>query len=94
MLTRPLGTSPLLVPDLCLGTMTFGKQTAEADAHAQLDLALAHGINFIDTAEMYAVPPRTETCGASESIVGRWLKRQPVSQRCAMWVMRARFKVD
>ena len=42
----PLGTSPLLVPDLCLGTMTFGKQTAEADAHAQLDLALAHGINL------------------------------------------------
>ena len=77
MLTRPLGTSPLLVPDLCLGTMTFGKQTAEADAHAQLDLALAHGINFIDTAEMYAVPPRAETYGTTETIVGRWLVRQP-----------------
>jgi aryl-alcohol dehydrogenase-like predicted oxidoreductase len=75
--TSPLGRSNFEVPDVCLGTMTFGEQTAEADAHAQLDLALAHGINFFDTAEMYAVPPRRETCGASESIVGRWLKRQP-----------------
>jgi len=74
---RPLGRSNLMVPEVCLGTMTFGEQTGEADAHAQLDLALAHGINFFDTAEMYAVPPRRETCGASESIVGRWLKRQP-----------------
>ncbi len=75
--TSPLGRSNFEVPEVCLGTMTFGEQTAEADAHAQLDLALAHGINFFDTAEMYAVPPRRETCGASESIVGRWLKRQP-----------------
>ena len=74
---RPLGHSDLLVPDVCLGTMTFGEQTAEPDAHAQLDFALAAGVNFIDTAEMYAVPPRPETCGASESIVGRWLARQP-----------------
>jgi len=73
---RPLGRSSLTVPDVCLGTMTFGEQTSEADAHAQLDYALEHGVNFIDTAEMYAVPPRAETCGASESIVGRWLKRQ------------------
>lgn len=74
--TRPLGRSDLHIPDVCLGTMTFGEQTAEADAHAQLDYALAAGVNFIDTAEMYAVPPRPETCGASESIVGRWLARQ------------------
>ena len=74
--TRPLGRSDLHVPDVCLGTMTFGEQTTEADAHAQLDYALAAGVNFIDTAEMYAVPPRPETCGASESIVGRWLARQ------------------
>jgi aryl-alcohol dehydrogenase-like predicted oxidoreductase len=73
---RPLGRSDLLVPDICLGTMTFGEQTDEADAHAQLDYALAAGVNFIDTAEMYAVPPRPETCGTSESIVGRWLARQ------------------
>ena len=74
---RPLGRSTLVVPDICLGTMTFGEQTGEADAHSQLDYALASGVNFIDTAEMYAVPPRAETCGVSESIVGRWLKRQP-----------------
>jgi aryl-alcohol dehydrogenase-like predicted oxidoreductase len=73
---RPLGRSTLVVPDVCLGTMTFGEQTGEADAHSQLDLALASGVNFLDTAEMYAVPPRAETFGVSESIVGRWLKRQ------------------
>jgi hypothetical protein len=60
----PTPCSELIVPDICLGTMTFGEQTSEADAHAQLDYALEHGINFIDTAEMYAVPPRAETCGA------------------------------
>lgn len=75
-LKKPLGNSDLVIPEICLGTMTFGEQTSEADAHAQLDYALAAGINFIDTAEMYAVPPRAETCGASESIVGRWLARQ------------------
>lgn len=73
---RALGKSELIVPEICLGTMTFGEQTAEADAHAQLDFALAHGVNFIDTAEMYAVPPRPETYGATETIVGNWLKRQ------------------
>jgi aryl-alcohol dehydrogenase-like predicted oxidoreductase len=73
---RPLGRSQLIVPDVCLGTMTFGEQTGEADAHSQLDYALAAGVSFLDTAEMYAVPPRAETFGVSESIVGRWLKRQ------------------
>jgi len=77
---NPLGGSALKVPEVCLGTMTFGEQTSEADAHAQLDFALAAGINFFDTAEMYAVPTRAETYGASESIVGRWLKRQPREQ--------------
>ncbi|MDD2885575.1 MAG: aldo/keto reductase [Dechloromonas sp.] len=71
-----LGNSELIVPEICLGTMTFGEQTSEADAHGQLDYALAHGINFFDTAEMYAVPPRAETCGASERILGRWLRHQ------------------
>jgi aryl-alcohol dehydrogenase-like predicted oxidoreductase len=76
MTKRPLGNSDLPIPDICLGTMTFGEQTSEADAHAQLDFALNAGVNFIDTAEMYAVPPRPETCGASETIVGNWLARQ------------------
>ena len=70
------GRSNFVVPEVCLGTMTFGEQTSEADAHAQLDWAFDNGINFFDTAEMYAVPPRAETCGASESIVGNWLTKQ------------------
>ena len=73
---RPLGNSDFVVPDLCLGTMTFGEQTAEADAHAQLDYALAHEVNFLDTAEMYSVPTRAETYGASETIIGNWLVKQ------------------
>lgn len=74
---NPLGRFGFTVPEVCLGTMTFGQQTDEADAHAQLDFALANGINFFDTAEMYAVPSRPETSGESERIVGRWLKKQP-----------------
>ena len=73
---RPLGNSTLVVPDFCLGTMTFGEQTPVNDAHAQLDFALAHGANFIDTAEMYSVPPKAGTCGASETIIGEWLQKQ------------------
>ena len=53
-----LGSSDLRVSRICLGTMTFGTQNSEADAHRQLDVAVAHGINFIDTAEMYSVPPK------------------------------------
>jgi aryl-alcohol dehydrogenase-like predicted oxidoreductase len=71
---RPLGKSKLVVPEVCLGTMTFGQQTSESDAHCQLDFALSNGVNFIDTAEMYSVPSRPETYGASERIVGNWLK--------------------
>ncbi|XZG69516.1 aldo/keto reductase [Chitinibacteraceae bacterium HSL-7] len=71
-----LAASDLNVSKLCLGTMTFGEQNSEADGHAQLDRALAAGINFIDTAEMYPVPAKAETQGATESIVGSWLKHQ------------------
>jgi aryl-alcohol dehydrogenase-like predicted oxidoreductase len=74
---RRLGDSDLEVSAVCLGTMTFGEQTGEADAHAQLDYALAQGVNFIDTAELYAVPPRAETYTRTETIVGNWLSRQP-----------------
>lgn len=73
---RRLGTSDLEISALCLGTMTFGQQNSEAEAHAQLDYAFARGINFIDTAEMYPVPPRAETVTRTESIVGAWLKNQ------------------
>jgi aryl-alcohol dehydrogenase-like predicted oxidoreductase len=71
-----LGHSDLKVSRVCLGTMTFGTQNSEADAHRQLDFALAKGINFIDTAEMYSVPPNAESYGKTERYVGTWLKRQ------------------
>ena len=73
---RQLGESDLKVSVLALGTMTFGEQNSETEAHAQLDLAVAHGVNFIDTAEMYPVAPRAETAGRTESYIGTWLKRQ------------------
>ena len=68
--------STLEVSQLGLGTMTFGEQNSEADAHAQLDLAIRSGINFIDTAEMYPVPPRPETKGLTEQYIGSWLKQR------------------
>jgi aryl-alcohol dehydrogenase-like predicted oxidoreductase len=76
MQTRNLGSSNLAITPVCLGTMTFGGQTSEAEAHAQLDLAIERGINFIDTAELYAVPPCRETYGLTEIIVGKWLQQQ------------------
>ena len=72
-----LGRSDLRVTPICLGTMTFGEQVGEADAHAILDHAVERGINFIDTAEMYPVPARRETCGATERIIGSWLAARP-----------------
>ncbi|EKN3346981.1 NADP(H)-dependent aldo-keto reductase [Yersinia ruckeri] len=66
--------SSLEVSMLGLGTMTFGEQNSEADAHAQLDYAIAAGVNLIDTAEMYPVPPRPETQGLTEQYIGSWLK--------------------
>ena len=70
---RPLGRTGLRVSAICLGTMTYGEQTAPDDAHRQMDMALDRGIDFFDTAEMYAVPTRRETQGRSEEIVGDWL---------------------
>jgi len=66
----------LVVSEVCLGTMTWGEQNSEADAHAQLDRAVGAGVNFIDTAEMYPAPPRAETQGRTESFLGSWLVRQ------------------
>jgi aryl-alcohol dehydrogenase-like predicted oxidoreductase len=71
-----LGRSDLKVSRVCLGTMTFGTQNSEADAHRQLDFALARDVNFIDTAEMYSVPPNAESYGKTETYIGTWLKRQ------------------
>jgi len=77
MNTVPLGQSDLRVTPICLGTMTFGEQVSEPDAHAILDRAVERGLNFIDTAEMYAVPAREVTFGATEAIIGRWLASRP-----------------
>jgi aryl-alcohol dehydrogenase-like predicted oxidoreductase len=76
MKQRTLPGSDLTVSEVCLGTMTWGEQNSEAEAHAQLDLAVARGVNFIDTAEMYPVPPMARTQGRTESILGTWLARQ------------------
>jgi aryl-alcohol dehydrogenase-like predicted oxidoreductase len=72
---RTLGRTDIKVSVLGLGTMTFGEQNTEADGHAQIDYALDQGVNLIDTAEMYSVPPRAETYGSTERIIGSWLKK-------------------
>jgi aryl-alcohol dehydrogenase-like predicted oxidoreductase len=74
---RLLPGTQLNVSEVCLGTMTWGEQNSEAEGHAQLDYAVAQGINFIDTAEMYPIPPRAATQGRTESILGSWLARRP-----------------
>jgi aryl-alcohol dehydrogenase-like predicted oxidoreductase len=77
MQLRALGGSPLAVTPIGLGTMTFGEQVGTADAHAILDHAVARGVNLLDTAEMYSVPARAETYGATETIIGQWLAARP-----------------
>ena len=71
---RKLGTTDLEVSVICLGTMTFGEQNNQEEGFEQLDYALERGVNFIDTAELYAVMPRKETYGKTEEIIGNWLK--------------------
>lgn len=75
--TVKLGRSDLVVPRICLGTMTFGEQNTETEAHEQLDLAYERGINFIDTAEMYPIPVKADTYGRTEEYIGRWLRGKP-----------------
>lgn len=70
---RKLGRTDLFVSAICLGSMTWGQQNTEAEGHEQLDYALARGVNFIDTAEIYSIPPRPETQGSTERIIGSWL---------------------
>ncbi len=76
MKLNKLGESDLRVSEICLGTMTWGEQNSERDAHLQLDFALDHGVNFIDTAEMYPVPPGAPTYARTETYLGPWLARQ------------------
>ncbi|MEI6063378.1 MAG: NADP(H)-dependent aldo-keto reductase [Pseudanabaena sp. ELA748] len=78
---KKLGSSELLVSEICLGTMTYGQQNTIAEAHAQLDYAIAQGINFIDTAEMYPVPPDSKTQGITEIYIGEWLAQPEIKQQ-------------
>jgi aryl-alcohol dehydrogenase-like predicted oxidoreductase len=73
--TTTLGRTDMKVSRICLGTMTFGEQNTESEAHGQLDYALERGVNFIDTAEMYPVMPRAQTQGSTERFIGSWLKK-------------------
>jgi aryl-alcohol dehydrogenase-like predicted oxidoreductase len=76
MKNRILPGTDLNVSEICLGTMTWGEQNSEAEAHAQLDYAISQGVNFIDTAEMYPAPPNATTQGRTETYLGNWLRRQ------------------
>ncbi|MEQ8366139.1 MAG: aldo/keto reductase, partial [Roseicyclus sp.] len=74
----PLGSTDTMITDYCLGTMTWGRQTPQDDAHRQMDMALDAGINIVDTAEMYPVNPvLPETVGDTETILGRWNAANP-----------------
>ncbi len=73
---RILGTTDIEVSEICLGTMTWGQQNSQEEGFEQMDYALDMGINFFDTAEMYAVPPKKETQGSTETIIGNWFKER------------------
>lgn len=75
MRQRPLGRTDIKVSEICLGTMTWGRQNTEAEAHAQMDLALERGVNFFDTAELYPVPPNKATQGLTEQYIGTWFEK-------------------
>jgi len=81
---RNLGQTGLSVSALCLGTMTWGEQNSEAEAHGQMDLALDNGINFFDTAELYPIPPKAETQGRTEEYIGSWLSDRKCRDRVVL----------
>ncbi len=99
-----LGTSGLNVSRICLGTMTWGMQNTESEGHEQMDYAAAQGINFFDTAEMYAVPPSAETYGKTEEIIGTWFKKNKNRDKIILaskiagpgqpWVRDGKSKID
>lgn len=72
---RPLGKTDIKVSEICLGTMTWGRQTPQEEAFEQMDYATAQGVNFFDTAELYPIPPEADTQGATETIIGNWFKQ-------------------
>ncbi len=74
MQKRRLGRTDLVVSEICLGSMTWGEQNSEAEGHAQMDMAFERGVNFIDTAELYPIPPKADTQGRTEEIIGTWMR--------------------
>jgi aryl-alcohol dehydrogenase-like predicted oxidoreductase len=82
---RLLGQTGLSVSLICLGTMTWGQQNTQADAHAQISMALDHGINFMDTAEMYSVPISADTYGLTETYIGTWLAKNAAKRD--QWIL-------
>ena len=84
---RKLGRTDIEVSTICLGTMTWGEQNTEADAHDQLDYALEQGVNFIDTAEMYAVPTKEKTQGLTENILELGFKLERIETKL-FWQLR------
>ena len=102
---RKLGDSDLEVSHICLGTMTWGQQNSEEEGHEQMDYALERGINFFDTAEMYSIPPRAETQGSTEKIIGSWFKKSSNREKIILaskvagrgrmnWIRGAETKLD
>ncbi len=81
---RPLGRTDMNVPSLCLGTMMYGDQIGEQEAFRQMDRCFEFGIDFFDTAEMYTIPPKAETQGESERIVGRWIQSRGARDRLTL----------
>ena len=81
---RELGRSSIKVSSIALGTMTWGQQNTEAEAHEQMDYALERDINFFDAAEMYPVPPKAETYGRTEEYIGTWFKQRGKRDRVVL----------
>ena len=101
---RKLGRTDIDVSLICLGTMTWGMQNTEDEGHEQMDYALTRGVNFFDTAEMYAVPPSAETCGKTEEIIGTWFKSRKNRDKVILaskvagpgmpWIRGGDYKID
>ena len=81
MQKRKLGRTGIDVPLICLGTMTWGQQNTQAEGFAQMDYALENGVNFFDTAEIYSIPPKRETQGSTERIIGEWMKARGAREK-------------
>ena len=73
---KKLGDTDIDVSLICLGTMTFGEQNTQEEGFQQMDYAVENGINFFDTAELYAIPPKEKTYGKTEEIIGNWFKKK------------------